>query len=141
MFVREGLGYQLSICNHVDILENSGRAFRSFFQGWKQSCILSRIVIIQSPTTRFFHFTITLLLNFVSISSMWIPIVSGSLSSPAQMMLSPFVVRMWRCSLCLWYCWYFSYSLFDICSMQNFLYLRVRHSQIVKLYQSLCFLS
>ena len=56
-------------------------------------------------------------LNFASISSMWMPIFSGSLSRPAQMTRRPSGVSIRPCSLSVWYCWYFSYSLFDICFM------------------------
>ena len=58
-------------------------------------------------------------LNLASISSMWMPIFSGSLSRPAQMTRRPSGVKMRPCSLSVWYCWYFSYSLFDICFMMT----------------------
>ena len=54
-----------------------------------------------------------------SISNMRIPIFSGSLSIPAQTMRSPSGVSTRPCSLSVWYCWYFSYSLFDICFMMT----------------------
>ena len=49
------------------------------------------------------------------ISSMWMPIFSGSLSRPAQMTRRPSGVSIRPCSLSVWYYWYFSYSLFEIC--------------------------
>ena len=55
--------------------------------------------------------TIPSFLNLASISSMCLPIFSGSLSRPAQMTRRPSGVKMRPCSLSVWYCWYFSYSL------------------------------
>ena len=55
------------------------------------------------------------LLNFASISSICFPIFSGSQSKLAQMIRSPSGVRVLPCSWSVRYCWYFSYSLFDIC--------------------------
>ena len=63
--------------------------------------------------------TIPSFLNLASISSMCLPIFSGSLSRPAQMTRRPSGVKMRPCSLSVWYCWYFSYSLFDICFMMT----------------------
>ena len=57
--------------------------------------------------------TIPSFLNLASISSMCLPIFSGSLSRPAQMTRRPSGVKMRPCSLSVWYCWYFSYSLHD----------------------------
>ena len=61
--------------------------------------------------------TIPSFLNLASISSMCLPIFSGSLSRPAQTTRRPSGVSIRPCSLSVWYCWYFSYSLFDICFM------------------------
>ena len=61
--------------------------------------------------------TIPSFLNLASISSMWMPIFSGSLSRPAQMTRRPSGVSIRPCSFSFWYCWCFSYSLFDICFM------------------------
>gem|GEM_PF-3650492 len=46
---------------------------------------------------------------------MWMPIFSGSLSSPAQIIRRPSGVKILPCNTSIWYCWYFSYSLFEIC--------------------------
>lgn len=61
-----------------------------------------------------FHSTIPSFPNLAGISSMWMPIFSGSLSRPTQRIRGPSGISIRPYSLSAWYYWYFSYSLLDI---------------------------